>query len=87
MSVGDKMVQVDETIRKFLADNFLLSDGDFNLADDASLLEEGVVDSTGVLELITFVEDAFQIAVADEDVTPDNFDSVNKIAAYVRSKA
>jgi len=87
MSVGDKMVQVDETIRKFLADNFLLSDGDFNLADDASLLEEGVVDSTGVLELITFVEDTFQIAVDDEDVTPDNFDSVSKIASYVRSKA
>ena len=76
-----------QQIRDFLAENFLLSSNGFKLEDRDSLLEEGVVDSTGVLELITFVEEAFQIQVADEEITPQNFDSVERIAAYVTSKS
>ncbi len=76
-----------EQIREFLAENFLLSSSGFTMDDDASLLEEGVVDSTGVLEVISFVEETFAIEVADEDITPENFDSVARIAAYVTSKS
>lgn len=79
-------MHVSEKIRKFLAENFLLSSNGFTLDDDASLLEAGVVDSTGVLELIMFIEEDFQIEVADEEIVPENFDSVNRIAAYTKSK-
>jgi acyl carrier protein len=76
-----------EQIRSHLAKNFLFSTNGFPYEDDASLLEAGVVDSTGVLELILFVEESFKIEVADNEVTPENFDSVNRIAAYVERKA
>lgn len=75
-----------EQIRSFLAENFLLSSDGFTLDDDASLLEAGVVDSTGVLEVILFVEETFGVEVADDEIVPDNFDTVNKMAAYIESK-
>lgn len=70
-------------IRQYLAQNFLFSDNGLNLDDDASFLEEGIVDSTGVLELVMFVEETFNVEVADEDIVPDNFDSVNNLSAYI----
>jgi len=73
-------------IRHFIAENFLLSGDGFSLGDDASLLESGVIDSTGVLELIGFVEDTFQVEVRDEEIVPENFDSVDRIAAYISDK-
>ena len=54
--------------------------------DDASLIDEGVVDSVGVMELVTWVGARFQIDVLPEDITPDNFDSVNQLASYIRSR-
>lgn len=76
----------NEMVRDFLVETFLLTGNDVELQGDTSLLEEGIVDSTGVLDVILFVEQTFGISVADEDVVPDNFDSVNKIAAYVDRK-
>lgn len=75
-----------QLIRKFLTENFLLSGNGFTLGDDDSLLDTGVVDSTGVLELILLIEETFGIEVADEEVVPENLDSVNRIAAYVAKK-
>jgi acyl carrier protein len=74
-------------IRQYIAKNFLFSDNGFSLGDDASFLEEGIVDSTGVLELVLFVEETFGIEVDDEDIVPDNFDSVNNLAAYIAQNA
>ncbi|MAT72652.1 MAG: acyl carrier protein [Planctomycetaceae bacterium] len=75
-----------QRIRDFLAENFLFSAHGFDLADDDSLLENGVVDSTGVLELIQFLEGDLGVPVADDDVVPGNFDSVDKIAAFIQQK-
>ena len=75
-----------EQIRSFLAENFMLSSDGFTLVDDASLLEAGVVDSTGILELTMFVEDTFGVEVADQEIVPENFDTVNAIVDYVASK-
>jgi acyl carrier protein len=75
-----------EQIRQYIAQNFLFSNNGFELGDDVSFLDEGVVDSTGVLELVMFVEDTFNIEVDDEDIVPDNFDSVNNLALYIASK-
>jgi len=75
-----------ETIQAYVAENFLLSSNGFDLSDDASLLDEGIVDSTGVLELVLFVEEQFNIEVLDNEIVPDNFDSVNRLAAYIEQK-
>jgi acyl carrier protein len=76
-----------EQIRQYIAQNFLFSNNGFELGDDVSFLDEGVVDSTGVLELVMFVEDTFGVQVDDEEIVPDNFDSVNNLAVYIESKA
>lgn len=75
-----------DRIRQFLGQTFLLTDGEFPLSDTQSLLAEGVVDSTGVLELIMFLEESFAIEVGDAEAVPDNLDSVARIVAFVQSK-
>ena len=77
---------IENQIIDFIAENLLFSDKGFKYSDQTSFLEEGIVDSIGVLELVAFVEENFAFTVDDMDVTPDNFDSVEKLGAYVRSK-
>ncbi|MGD9093143.1 MAG: acyl carrier protein [Anaerolineales bacterium] len=77
---------VDTQIKNYIAENLLFSDNGFNYPDDASFLEEGIVDSQGVMELVMFVEETFGITVDDMDIVPDNFDSVSQLASYVRGK-
>ena len=71
------------TIRSFIEENFLFQIGDQKLADNQSLLEAGVVDSTGVLELVAFLEDTFHLQIADKDIIPQNLDTVDSITAFV----
>jgi acyl carrier protein len=73
-----------DRIRQYIAQNLLFSDNGFKYDDDASFLEEGIVDSLGITELVFFIEETFGVAVQDEDLTPDNFDSVNKLAHYIQ---
>ncbi|MCP4690341.1 MAG: acyl carrier protein [Desulfobacterales bacterium] len=74
-----------EEIKNFIVENFLFGD-DSGLADDTSFLEEGIIDSTGVLELVTFLEEEFLIEVEDEELTPENLGSINHVAAYLARK-
>ena len=69
--------------RSFIEENFLFQIGDQKLADNQSLLEAGVVDSTGVLELVAFLEDTFHLQIADKDIIPQNLDTVDAITAFV----
>jgi acyl carrier protein len=78
------MDRIREQIRSFLNENFYLAGP---IADDASLIEQGVIDSTGVLELIAFVEREFEIAVEDSEVHPDYFDSIERLSAFVQRKS
>ena len=70
-------------IRTFIEDNFVLHGSTTPLEDDTSLLDTGRVDSTGVLTLVAYIEDTFGIAVNDEDLIPDNFDSIDRIIGYI----
>lgn len=79
-------MDVKEQIRQYVAENFLFSDNGFELDNDESFLEAGVVDSLGVLELVTFVEENFDVQVPDEEIVPDNFDSVDRLADYIGRK-
>ena len=80
------MQNVEEMIRKYIADNILFSKDGYPYPDGASFLENGIIDSMNVLELVVFVEDHFHVTVADEDVVPENFDSLGSMANYVRQK-
>jgi acyl carrier protein len=72
-------------LREFVTKNFYLADpGSFD--DASSFLDRGVIDSTGVLELVTFVEDEYGITVVDEEIVPANFDTVNALAGFVAYK-
>jgi acyl carrier protein len=74
---------IRSAIRSFIEDNFLFQIGDQKLADSQSLLEAGIVDSTGVLELVAFLEDTFHLQIADKDIIPQNLDTVDAITAFV----
>lgn len=73
-------------IRSFIAENFFFSVDGGSFSDSDSFLQEGIVDSLGVMDLVTFVGSTFGITVAPQDVTPANFDSVEKLAAYIERK-
>jgi len=72
-------------IRQFIVQHFLFGQDD-GLTDDTSFLQEGIIDSTGVLELVAHLEKSHGIKVADEELTPENLDSINAIAAFVDRK-
>ena len=72
-------------VRSFIVDNFYVADP-AALGDGTSLLESGTVDSTGILEVIAFIEDEFQIKVEDQEMVPENLDSVNNLETYVTRK-
>lgn len=77
---------IKATVRGFIVDNFLFGTEDGSLTDDASFLETGIIDSTGILELITFVEKTFEITIADDEMLPENLDSLDQISAFVLRK-
>lgn len=77
---------VKRQLRGFVTKNFYLADvGSFD--DATSFLDRGVIDSTGVLELVTFVEDEYGLTVADEEIVPANFDTVNALAGFITRKS
>ena len=79
-------MSIEAKVRDYILDNFLFTNDQSRLQDDASFLEEGIVDSTGVLELVMFVEENYGVTVEDEDIVPENFDSVLQLSSYIRRK-
>ena len=77
---------IETLIRNYILGNFLFTDDDSQLQNEASFLEEGIVDSTGVLELVMFVEETFGVVIEDQEIVPENFDSVGQLAAYIQRK-
>lgn len=81
-----KIDEIKPVLKKFIIENFLPSTGLNSFKDDDSFMEKGIVDSTGVLELLEFIEDEFDIKVQDEEVVPDNLDSLDRLNAFIRRK-
>ncbi len=73
-------------IKQYISQNILFSDQGFTYGDDASFLEQGILDSIGFMELVAFVEKEYAVKVGPEEVVPENFDSVNKLARYISTK-
>lgn len=79
------MTDLREKVRRFIVENFLFGD-DEGLKDDISFLKEGVIDSTGILELVSFLEEEFTITIEDEELVPENLDSINFVVSYLERK-
>jgi acyl carrier protein len=73
---------MEDQIRRFISDTFFVD----NFATDASFLQNGIIDSTGVLELVAFLEETFAIKVEDTDLVPENLDSIAQVIAFVQRK-
>lgn len=80
MSIRDK-------IRSYVLDTYLFTDDESALADDDSFLDKGIIDSTGVLELVMFLQEEIGVEVEDEELVPENLDSVERLVAFVQRKA
>ena len=74
---------MEDEIRAFLATNFFLGDDRAGISGSSSLIDAGIIDSTGVLELVGFLEETFEIRIEDADLVPENLDSVDNIVRYV----
>lgn len=81
------MSQNIQQIRSFIFENFLFDADESSLGNDDSFLEQGIIDSTGVLELVEWLEETFAIKVQDEELVPENLDSVSKLAAFIAKKS
>lgn len=79
-------MSVHESIRAFVVDNFLFGDEN-GLSSDSSFLDEGIVDSTGILELVAYIETEFGIRIADHELVPENLDSIERVAAFIERKS
>lgn len=79
------MNDVRAQIKAFIVNNFMFG-SDNGLKDDTSLLDEGIMDSNGALELVSFLEETFGITVEDEELIPENLDSVDNLVGYLKKK-
>ena len=79
------MEEIKLEVRNFVVDNFLFGNAN-GLEDDTSFLEAGILDSTGVLEVVAFLEQQFGVRVDDDELTPENLDSISSIGAFVSRK-
>ena len=78
---------IEEQIKEFILKNLLYSNNGFPCTDDDSFLDQGIVDSLGIMQLVVFVEEKYKISIEDWEITPMNFDSVSKLAGYIRTKS
>lgn len=79
-------MDVESTLKEFIRENFLARKGQTEISNEDMLLDMGLVDSAGIFELMSFMERTFGIALDDTEIVPENFESINSLAAFIRSK-
>ena len=82
-----EMSGVKNALRKLILEDYLFTDDESALSDNTSFLEEGILDSMGILEIIMFLDDNFDVKVADDEMVPENLDSIANLMAYIQRKA
>ena len=78
-------MEYHENIKEFVIENFLFGEGD-KLNDNTNFFEESIIDSTGILELVCFVEETYNLAISDDEIVEQNFSSVNNVTTFVEKK-
>lgn len=79
-------MSIEEKLRGFILDNFLFTDDQSALSSEDSFMDKGIIDSTGILEVIFFLKEEFVVEVEDDEMIPENLDSVNNLVAYIDKK-
>jgi acyl carrier protein len=79
-------MDIKETVRRFVVENFMLGAGDRQLGDEDSFLERHLIDSTGFIELVSFLEETFGVTIDDQDMVPENLDSLVRIERFISAK-
>jgi len=82
---GDSMMIADH-IREFILSELIQDKSITNLSNDESLIESGIIDSLGIQKLLTFIEDRISIQISDEDIIPENFETIEAIVSFIKSK-
>lgn len=77
---------IAKEVREYVVENFLLGEDESELSDRDSFLETGLIDSTGILEVIGFLEERWEIEIADEEMIPENLDSIERISRFIQVK-
>ena len=77
---------IAESLRAYILETFLFTDKESSLSNDDSLMAKGIIDSTGILELVSFIQDTFHVSIEDHEMVPENLDSIDKIVAFVTQK-
>lgn len=80
------MQTIEEAIRGFVQETFLIGQESETINGDTSFLEKGIIDSTGVLELVSFIEQSYGISISDEELVPDNLDSIDQLTRFINRK-
>lgn len=81
------MPEIEQEMRQFIVDNFLFGDKDSKFSNDDSFLERGIIDSTGVLELVSFLEEKYKIKIMDNELVPENLDSISCLVRFIDRKS
>lgn len=79
-------MDIKEKVKTFINYNFLHADNGTDLDENQSFMEAGIIDSTGVLELVGFIEETFNVTVNDDELLPENFDSIQNLISYIEKK-
>ena len=79
-------MEIERELRNFVIDNFLFGQADETFSNDDSFLEKGLIDSMGILTLVDFVKDKYTIVIEDDELIPENWDSVHRITLFVEKK-
>ena len=77
---------IESELRRFIHKNILFADDDSTLANDTPLLASGIIDSIGIMELVDFVSDHFDLDIPMKDIHQDHFDSIHRLASYIRRR-
>ena len=80
------MSTIQADVRDFVAENFLFGDDPESLLNNDSFLETGIIDSTGVLELVSFIEEKYSVEVDDDELIPENLDSIDQLISFIETK-
>lgn len=80
------MEQIKQSVKNYILENVLYGAGDDALSYEDSFLEKGIIDSTGIIEIVSFIEEEFNISVLDEEMVPENLDSINNLARFIKEK-
>ena len=78
--------EIQERVRSFIVENLLLGEEEDGFSNSQSFLDSGLIDSTGILEIIGFLEEQFEITIEDDEMVPGNLDSVERIVAFLRTR-